>query len=239
MSEGDPGPIEAGDGGGGSFWTSFPAILTASAVFIGALVSAVVALRGDESSAGGGTTTAATTTTAGGSEYFLPVTRPAGRVYFEGETMFVKASLPARPMLVLAENDEQLEDVGMSARAEWVSGAKDYGVGFVCRYADAGNYYLLSVLSDGRYHIVRYRKGKPVSLTGGIQTSGAIEDDANDISVRCVGNEPVILALEVNGRDVARVRDETGIEAGNVGIRLGTSESVVTHSFRDFELRAL
>jgi len=233
MSEGDPGPLEAG--GGGSFWTSFPAILTASAVFIGALVSAVVALRGDESSAGGGTTT----TTAQGSEYFRPVTRPSGRVYFEGETMFVKASLPARPMLVLAENDEQLEDVGMSARAEWVSGAKDYGVGFVCRYRDAGNYYLLSVLSDGRYHIVRYRKGKPVSLTGGIQTSGAIEDDANDISVRCVGNEPVILALEVNNRDVARVRDETGIEAGNVGIRLGTSESVVTHSFRDFELRAL
>ena len=233
MSEGDPGPIEAG--GGGSFWTSFPAILTASAVFIGALVSAVVALRGDDSSAGGGTTT----TTAAGSEYFLPVTRPSGRVYFEGETMFVKASLPARPMLVLAENDEQLEDVGMSARAEWVSGAKDYGVGFVCRYADAGNYYLLSVLSDGRYHIVRYRKGKPVSLTGGIQTSGAIEDDANDISVRCVGNEPVILALEVNNRDVARVRDENGIEAGNVGIRVGTSESVVTHSFRDFELRAL
>lgn len=235
MSEGDPGPIDAGDGGGGSFWTSFPAILTASAVFIGALVSAVVALRGEDGNAGGGTTT----TTAQGSEYFLPVTRPAGRVYFEGETMFVKASLPARPMLVLAENDEQLEDVGMSARAEWVSGAKDYGVGFVCRYADAGNYYLLSVLSDGRYHIVRYRKGKPVSLTGGIQTSGAIEDDANDISVRCVGNEPVILALEVNNRDVARVRDEDGIEAGNVGIRVGTSESVVTHSFRGFELRAL
>jgi hypothetical protein len=232
MSEGDPGPVDAGDGGG-SLWTSLPAILTASAVFIGAIVSAVVALRGGESSAGGGTTT------AGGSEYFLAVTRPAGRVYFEGETMFIKASLPARPMLVLAENDEQLEDVGLSVRAEWVSGAKDYGVGFVCRYRDAGNYYLLSVLSGGRYHVVRYRKGKPVSLTGGIQTSGAIEDDANDISVRCVGDDPVILALEVNNRDVARVRDEDGIEAGNVGIRLGTSESVVTCSFRDFELRSL
>lgn len=236
MSEGDPGPIDAGDGGGSSFWTSVPAILTASAVFLGALVSAIVALRGGGDD---GPPVPTATTTAAGSEYFVPVTRPAGRVYFEGETMFVKASLPARPMLVLAENDEQLEDVGMSARAEWVSGAKDYGVGFVCRYRDAGNYYLLSVLSDGRYHIVRYRKGKPVSLTGGIQTSGAIEDDANDISVRCVGNEPVILALEVNNRDVARVRDEDGIEAGNVGIRLGTSESVVTHSFRDFELRAL
>lgn len=235
MSEGDPGPIDGG-GGGGSFWTSFPAILTASAVFIGAIVSAVVALRDDD---GGDAPGPTTTTTAVASEHFVPVRRPAGRVYFEGETMFVKASLPARPMLVLAENDEQLEDVGMSARAEWVSGAKDYGVGFVCRYADGGNYYLLSVLSGGRYHIVRYRKGKPVSLTGGIQTSGAIEDDANDIAVRCVGNDPVILTLRAGGRDVARVRDEVGIEAGNVGIRVGTSESVVVYSFRDFELRAL
>lgn len=235
MSEGDPGPVEGG-GGGGSFWTSLPAIMTASAVFIGAIVSAVVALRDDD---GGDTPAPTTTTTAVASEHFVPVRRPAGRVYFEGETMFVKAALPARPMLVLAENDEQLEDVGMSARAEWVSGAKDSGVGFVCRYADGGNYYLLSVLSGGRYHIVRYRRGKPVSLTGGIQTSGVIEDDANDIAVRCVGNDPVILTLRAGGRDVARVRDEAGIEAGNVGIRVGTSESVVVYSFRDFELRAL
>lgn len=235
MSEGDPGPLDTG-GGGGSFWTSFPAILTASAVFIGAIVSAVVALRDDDGPDASGQTT---TTTAVESRHFVSVTRPAGRVYFEGETMFVKASLPARPMLALAENDEQLEDVGMSARVEWVSGAKDYGVGFVCRYADTGNYYLLSVLSGGRYHIVRYRKGKPVSLTGGIQTSGAVEDDANDVAVRCVGNDPVILTLTAGGREVARVRDEAGIAAGNVGIRLGTSESVVTCSFRDFELRAL
>jgi hypothetical protein len=233
MSEGDPG-LDAGDGGGGSFWTSFPAILTASAVFLGALVSAIVALRGGGDN---GPPVPTTTTTAQGNDYFVPVTRPAGRVYFEGETMFVKASLPARPMLVLAENDEQLEDVGMSARAEWVSGAKDFGVGFVCRYADGGNYYLLSVLSGGRYHIVRYRKGKPVSLSRG--TSGAIDDDANDLNVRCVGDDPVILTLRAGGQEVARARDEAGIVAGNVGLRLGTSESVVTASFRGFELRAL
>ncbi len=235
MSEGDPGPIDAG--GGGSFWTSIPALLTASAVFIGAIVSAVVALRGD----GDGATTIGMTTTQppDGNKYFGPATRPAGRVYFDGEKMFVKASLPSRPMLVLAELEEALQDVGLSARAEWVSGARDYGVGFVCRYADAGNYYLLSVLSGGRYHIVRYRKGRPVSLTGGIQTSGAIEDDANDIAVRCVGNEPVILTLTAGGRDVATVRDAAGIKEGNVGVRLGTAESVVTCSFREFELRSL
>jgi hypothetical protein len=234
MSEGDPGPTDAG--GGGSFWTSLPALLTASAVLIGALVSAVVALRGD----GGGTTSnGGTTSRPEGNEYFVAVTRPSGRVYFEDGTMFVKSSKPARPMLVLAENDEPLRDIGMSARTAWVSGAKDYGVGFVCRYADAGNYYLLSVLSDGRYHIVRYRRGKPVSLTGGIKTSARIDEDANDVEVRCVGSDPVILTLAVGGRDIASARDADGIEEGTFGLRLGTSESVVTCSFQDFELRSL
>lgn len=239
MSEGDSDPADAG-GGGGSFWTSFPAILTASAVFLGALVSAVVALRDDDGDGDAGATTAQTTTSPPtGTEHFVAVTRPGGRVYFEGETMFVKASEPARPVLVLAEGDEALRDVGMSARAEWVSGAKDYGIGFVCRYANAGNYYLLSVLSGGRYHIVRYRKGRPVSLTGGIQTSGAIDDDANEIGARCVGSDPVILTLSVGGQEVRTVRDASGIEGGNIGIRVGTSESVVVCSFRDFALRTL
>lgn len=238
MSEGDPGPADPG-GGGGSFWTSLPAIMTAAAVFIGAIVSAVVALRDDDGGSNGGGTTTQTTSPPGGSDQFVSVTRPEGRVYFEDETMFVKAARAARPMLVLAEGDEPLRDVGISARADWVSGAKDYGIGFVCRYANAGNYYLLSVLSEGRYHIVRYRRNRPVSLTGGIQTSGAIDGDGNDIAARCVGSDPVILTLSVGGRDVRTVRDTAGIDEGNVGIRVGTSESVVTCSFRDFELRSL
>ena len=233
MSEGDSGPSDAG--GGGSFWTSLPALLTASAVLLGAIVSAVVALRNDDESSAA----PSTTTTPVEERLFAAVTRPAGRVYFEGETMFVKASRPGMPMLALAEREEPLGDVGMSARAERVSGASDYGVGFVCRYANAGNYYLLSVLSGGRYHVVRYRKGRPVSLTGGIQTSGAVEADGNDIQVRCVGDDPVTLTLIANGREAAKVRDSDGIAQGNVGIRVGTSESLVTFSIEDFELRSL
>ena len=238
MSEGDPGLPDPG--GGGSFWTSLPALLTASAVLLGAVVSAVVALRSDGGDSApiteGGTTTGPGEAS---SKYFVAVTRPAGRVYFESGTMFVKASQPAQPMLALAEQSDALKDVGLSAHTEWVSGALDYGVGFVCRYANAGNYYLLSVLSGGRYHIVRYRKGRPVSLTGGIQVSAAIDDEANDVEARCAGHDPVILTLSVGGREVASVRDAEGIEEGNVGLRLGTSESVVTCSFRDFELRSL
>lgn len=236
MSEGDSGPSDT-DSGGGSFWTSLPALLTASAVLIGAIVSAVVTLTND----GGSDTVLATTTTSptDTGRPFAAMTRPLGRVYFEDDVMFVKASQPGRPLLVLAEADQALADVRLGARIEWVSGAKDYGVGFVCRYADAGNYYLLSVLSGGRYHIVRYRRGKPVSLTGGIQTSGAVDDAGNDVAARCVGSDPVSLTLTVGGQEIATARDADGIERGNVGIRLGTSESVVTCSFRDFELRSL
>lgn len=235
MSEGDLGPSDAG--GGGSFWTSLPALLTASAVLLGAVVSAVVAVRGDDAPDAAPPVT--TTEPPPVDRLFAEVTRPAGRVYYEGPTMFVKAQKPGTPMLVLAELDEALADVRMRARTKWVSGAKDYGVGFVCRYANAGNYYLLSVLSDGRYHVVRYRKGKPVSLTGGIQRSSAVEDGANEVEARCVGDDQVTLTLSANGREVAKVRDADGIGEGNVGVRLGTSESFVTYALSDFELRSL
>ena len=239
MSEGDSGPSGT-DSSGGSFWTSLPALLTASAVLIGAIVSAVVTLTND---GGGdpvaGSTIPAISTGPDTGRHFAAMTRPLGRVYFEDETMFVKASQPGRPLVVLAEAEAALADVRLGANVAWVSGAKDYGVGFVCRYADAGNYYLLSVLSGGRYHIVRYRRGKPVSLTGGIQANAAVRDAGNDVSASCVGSDPVSLTLAVGGQDIATARDEDGIERGNVGIRLGTSESVVTCAFRGFELRSL
>lgn len=243
MSEGDPGPSDS-DSGGGSFWTSLPALLTASAVLLGAIVSAVVTVRGSGGGDAGAAATAAATTTAptttgDPAAPFAPFTRPSGALYFEGGTMFVKSAQAGRPLVALAEADEAVADVRLSARVQRVSGARDYGIGFVCRYADAANYYLLSVLSGGRYHVVRYRRGKPVSLTGGIQTSSAVDDGANDVSVRCVGSDPVALTLTVGGRDVATVRDPDGIAQGNVGVRVGTSESVVTCSFSGFELRSL
>ena len=242
MSEGDPGPEDVG-GGGGSFWTSLPTLLTASAVFISAVVGAVVALRDDGDGGGGGTAmtqTAGTTTTAqtGLSEHFVAATRPGGRNYFDGETMFVKAS-STRPVLVLAEGDERLRDVRMTVHAERTSGADLYGIGLICRYASPGNYYLLAVLNGSDYHIVRYRDGQARSLTGGIQPSEAIDSDTYDIDVRCVGSDPALLTLSVDGEEVVTIPDPDGIEEGNVGIRVGTSESVVTCSFRDYTLRSL
>ena len=234
MSEGDPGPVDGG-GGGGSFWTSLPTILTASAVFIGAVVSAVVALRGDGD--GGGGTTQTNSSPAWHSHFVLPIRRGSGSSYFDGDAMIVRAA-KAQPMVVLAEPDGSLRDVRMNVHAEWFSGDRDYGVGFVCRYANAGNYYFLSVLSKGEYHIGRYRKGKLVSLTQGPQPSDALRGEKHEIDARCVGSDPVILTLSVDGREIENVRDDDGITEGNVGIRVGTSGSV-TCSFDDFELSSL
>jgi hypothetical protein len=238
MSEGDPGPLDAGGGGGGSFWTSLPTILTASAVFIGAIVSAVVALRGGGDGEATPTTTHTTTSAPEWHSHFaLPLKRGFGKSYYDGETMFVQAG-KAQPMVVLADRDGPLRDVRMSVHATWFSGDTDYGVGFICRHANPSNYYFLSVLSKGEYHIARYRKGDLVSLTGGPQPKDALRGDEHDVDARCVGSDPVILTLSVDGREIATVRDDDGIEEGNVGIRVGSSGSV-TCSFRDFKLSSL
>jgi hypothetical protein len=167
------------------------------------------------------------------------MTRPVGRVYFDEQTMYVRAAQPSRPVLHLADQAEELGDVSMTARVSWVSGARDYGVGFVCRYDSRSDYYLLAVLSGGRYNIVRYRAGKPVSLTRGIQTSGSVQNDENEVTARCVGNDPTTLTLVVNGQTVATEQDGDGIESGNVGIRASSGESFVTVRFEDFVLRYL
>jgi hypothetical protein len=182
------------------------------------------------------TATTETTPTPG---IFREMTRPIGRVYFEGETMFVRAAQPRRPLLLLAELEKALGDVAMSARVSWLSGGRDYGVGFVCRYDTRADYYLLAVLSGGRYNIVRYRDGRPRSLTGGIQQGSDVTEDTNEITARCVGNDPTTLTLVVNDRTVATEQDPDGIENGNVGIRAGSGESFVTFRFEDFELSYL
>ena len=178
-----------------------------------------MALRGDGD--GGGGTTQTNSSPAWHSHFVLPIRRGSGSSYFDGDAMIVRAA-KAQPMVVLAEPDGSFRDVRMNVHAEWFSGDRDYGVGFVCRYANAGNYYFLSVLSKGEYHIGRYRKGKLVSLTQGPQPSDALRGEKHEIDARCVGSDPVILTLSVDGREIENVRDDDGITEGNVGIRVGT-----------------
>lgn len=151
--------------------------------------------------------------------------------------MVVTALQPARPFVHLAEIEAE-QDVAVTVSAGWLSGSRDYGVGVLCRYPGTGTYYLLAVLSDGRYNVVRYKGGTGRSLTGGIRRSPAVRE-ANDIEARCVGDSTTILTLTVNGTQVARVRDDDAIESGSVGLRVGSSETRVTCRFERFVLRSL
>lgn len=236
------GSHDSEPGGGigiGSFLNTAPRAIGSVTALIGAITGLLIALNKVGFLGGDGGGGATTTTETVGAGLFGEMTRPLGRVYFDGKIMYVKAALPNRPFLVLANLEKPLADVAMSARIKWLSGSRDYGVSLVCRYESNSSYYLLAVLSGGRYNIVRYRNGKPSSLTHGIQRSSAVTDDANDITARCVGDQPTRLTLEANGRTVGAVNDANGIEGGNVGIRAGSSESFVTVGFEDFVLKYL
>ena len=87
--------------------------------------------------------------------------------------------------------------------------------------------------------MARYRDGALTSLTHGIQQSNYIDDAENDVTVTCVGGDPTTLSLEVNGHPVASAKDPTGLEGGNVGMRVGSGESTVTLRFEDFVLNYL
>ena len=246
MSDLEPPPEveETGTGGGlGAFLSSAPRVIGSITALIGAVTGLLIALNktgvigGDGGSDGGSTTTTETIEEGG---MFGPLDRPPiGRVYFDGKTMYVRSTKPGNPLVHLANQEEELSDVSLSARVRWVSGAKDYGVAFLCRYESPGNYYLLALLSGPRYNIVRYRDKKPISLTGGIKPTDAVNEDANRITAKCVGDEPTILTLQANGQPVGTAKDDDGIAGGNVGVRVGTSESFVTLRFDDFLLKYL
>ena len=226
------------DSGGGitGFLGSLRGVIASLATLVIAVSGLVTALRatgvigGDDPTP---TITTPTTTGEEGTDLFHPVTRTKGDIYFEGKTMFVVAKKRGDPFLELAQGDEEYGDVSLSTRLEGPKG--DFGAGFVCRHRGAATYYLLSILSGGRFSIVRYRGGQRAVLARGV--SGAIRDGANDVVARCLGDEPTTLSLRVNDSPVGRAEDDDGIEGGSVGVRVGTTRPPATIRFDDFVLR--
>jgi hypothetical protein len=242
VSETEP-PVAPDDaesaGGFASFLNSTPKVIGAITALIGAVSGLLIALNRAGLLGDGNGSSTGTTTSEEAETLFGPMTRPVGRVYFDGKTMYVRAATPRTPLLHLADQDKDLQDVAMTTRVRWVSGARDYGYSLLCRYRNSRNYYLLAVLSGSRYNIARYRNGRLTSLTRGIQESTHVEDDANDIVARCVGESPTTLTLEANGHVIGQVTDAEGLPGGNIGIRVGSGESFVTFRFENFVLKSL
>jgi hypothetical protein len=249
--EAEPTPESPGKGGpfgwltgGTSFVKAMTGLVSALAVLVAGLAGAGLLGGGDDAK---GTTTGTSTngtTSQPGRDFseppglFQAVTRAHGRAYFEDTALLVTALRPARPFVHLADIGEQ-QDVDLAVTAAWNSGSPDFGVGLICRYQGAGTYYLLSVLSGGRFNVMRYEGGEGRSLNGGIKQSSAVRDDANDVEARCVGDATTILTLTVNGRQIARARDDEGLAAGGVGLRVGSGEARVTCRFERFVLDSL
>ena len=234
---------ETGTGGGlGAFLSSAPRVIGSITALIGAVTGLLIALNktgviGGDGDDGGSTIP---TETVEADSMFSPLERPPiGRVYFDGKTMYVRATKPNNPLVHLAKQEEELGDVSMSARVKWVSGAKDYGLSFICRYESPSNYYLLAVLKGSEYNLVRYRDGKPISLIGGMKPTSALTEGTNTLTAKCVGDEPTILTLQANGQTIGTAKDDDGIDGGNIGVRVGSSESFVTLRFDDFLLKYL
>jgi hypothetical protein len=233
-------PDDAESGGGfTSFLNSTPKVIGAITALIGAVSGLLIALdKAGVIGDGEGSATGTTTASEKAIGPFKERNGLDGRVYVVDSTMYVRTKEPGVRVIQLADQDKALQDVGMSTRVRWVSGAKDYGFSLLCRYRNRKNYYLLGVLSNGRYNIARYRNGRLTSLKQG-RTSAFVEEDEYDVVVRCVGERPTTLTLEVNGRMVGQVSDPDGLPAGNIGIRAGSDESVVTLGFEGFDLNSL
>jgi hypothetical protein len=244
VSDHEP-PLGPGDseptGWLGAFLSSTPRVLGSVTALIGAVSGLIIAL--DKAGVIGGdsetTTTQVTTGGADAKSLFAPGPRGNGDVRFEDATMYVTAKTPRHGVRVLADQSNSLQDVELTARVKWESGADDWSFALVCRSEDSRNYYLLGVTSSGKYNIAKYRDGHLRPLTG-LRPSDAIDSRENRVRVRCAGYRPTTLTLAVNGETLASIRDSNDdIESGNVGLRVGSTEDVVTCSFNDFLLTSL
>jgi hypothetical protein len=178
-----------------------------------------------------------TTTEPAPSIPFTNEIRPHGSASVDGETLIVTAKTPGRPFLKLADYGENFGDVSMSARVRWVSGAQDSGYSFVCRHESPRSYYLLAVASGSRYNFVRYHDGRPDFLSGGFKVHSAIDPAENAVVARCEGVDPTRLTLIVNGQEIESVEDSDGIDSGEVGVRVGSSEARVTYEFQGIDIQ--
>jgi hypothetical protein len=222
--EGDDGASPGEGPGITEFLTSARGIITAVATLIIAVSGLITALR-------------ATGLLGGDSDdeptpgLFTAGPVRGGHVSVEGRSVVVTSSRAGQPVVHLANLEGDRVNVSLSARIKRSSGTDDYGAGFVCRHRNALNYYALSVLSGGRYRILKYRKGKNVAVLSKGDRVAAIRDGANDVTASCLGDDKATLTLSVNGLTVGQATDRDPIRSGGAGIRVGTNTPPVTCRF--------
>ena len=129
-------------------------------------------------------------------------------------------------------------DVNMQAYFSNDSGGTDNQQGFICRYQDDDNYYLISFGSDGYLRLGLRKNGKWEFLLDEYGDASKIDPSFNFVQASFIGNE---LSLYVGGNLVAQVTDPNyTFGAGDVGLIVGTFDDPnVTISIDDFYVYSL
>lgn len=227
--------------------SSTPRVIGGITALIGAVSGLLIALNkagllGSDDGGSAATTQPGGATTGGSAPLFGPKTQGGGNGYVrldEDGTLFVTATEPGHGVRILADQENPPADVSLSSQVKWVSGESDWSFSLVCRFRDSRNFYLLGVIPPKRlYNIAMYRAGRLTSLSG-LRSSDAIRADENNVTARCVGSDPTILTLTVNGETLKSVYVPNGIDGGNVGIRAGSAAGTVTCAFNDLLLKPL
>ena len=135
-------------------------------------------------------------------------------------------------------NDFKTKNVELSVRMKGVTGRNDQGGGFVWRFIDADNYYVVRAnpLEDNvvLYKVVNGdRTDLPVVGKG--RTYGVdvpkLGNKWNDLKLIVVDD---LFTVYLNGKEIFKVKDKTFTQAGRVG--LWTKSDAVTY-FDDFQVK--
>ena len=133
----------------------------------------------------------------------------------------------------------EIKNVELRVRIKGVNGKRDQGGGFVWRFIDADNHYIVRAnpLED---NVVLYKmengKRTDLPLIGLGKTYGVdvepLGNGWNDLKLTVVDN---LFTVYLNNKELFQVRDETFVNAGKVG--LWTKADAVTY-FDDFQIRS-
>ncbi|MDD3948255.1 MAG: PT domain-containing protein [Anaerolineaceae bacterium] len=119
--------------------------------------------------------------------------------------------------------DQEFEDVALEASFENVDLIGDADQGFVCRYQDSSNYYMLSYRYDNYVSIYALVDSEYTSLYKGYVDTDVIQMDVNTAKAVCEGNQ---LSLYVNGDLMAQAVDPNNtFPIGKVGFVMGSSDT--------------
>ncbi len=138
---------------------------------------------------------------------------------------------------VIVYDGFKTKDVKLKVKMKGVKGRKDQGGGFVWRFTNADNYYVVRAnpLEDNvvLYKVVNGRR-TDLPLVGKGRTYGVdvppLGNDWNELALTVKGD---LFTVFLNGKELFKVKDETFTNEGKIG--LWTKADAVTY-FDDFQV---